>query len=170
MVYPNEFVVNHNRPDEFGVVSDSRHVLAGESWSDGRIILSWASIEQSVADFSDGFNVVFHEFAHQLDHQSGATNGAPLLKSAADYQQWAAVFSEEFDRLRSVAQTAHLPPGTTGRGKDEVLDFYGASNPAEFFAVATESFFEQSTALAHRHPELYHQLQKYYGIDPRQWE
>lgn len=170
LVYPNEFVVNHNRPNELGIVSDSRHVLAGESWSDGRVILAWSSIKQSVADFSDGFNVVFHEFAHQLDHQSGVTNGAPLLKSAADYQQWAAVFSEEFARLRTVAQAADLEPGMTGRLADEVLDLYGASDPAEFFAVATESFFEQSTALAHRHPHLYEQLQNYYGVDPRNWE
>lgn len=170
LVYPEEFVVQRRRPDEFGVVSDGRHVLAGESWSDGRVILSWSSIKQSVADFSDGFNVVFHEFAHQLDHQSGVTNGAPLLKSAADYQQWAAVFSAEFARLRAVAEAVDLAPGVTGRFVDEVLDLYGASDPAEFFAVATESFFEQSTALAQRHPHLYDQLQRYYGVDPREWE
>src|SRR5690554_982850 len=170
LVYPNEFVVERHRPDESGVVSDGRHVLAGESWSDGRVILAWSSIQQGIADFTDGFNVVLHEFAHQLDHQSGATNGAPLLKSAADYQQWAAVFSEEFARLQAVARRANVGPGTPARFADEVLDLYGASNPAEFFAVATESFFEQSSALAQRHPHLYEQLQRYYEVDPRQWE
>jgi len=169
MVYPNEFVVNRSRPDEYGLVTDRRHVLAGESWSDGRVILSWSSVERSVADFSDGFNVVLHEFAHQLDHQDGATNGVPPLPSAADYQQWAAVFSAEFKRLQTVAQAVNVEPGMAGRLSGEVLDLYGASDPAEFFAVATESFFEQSAALADRHPELYQQLLRYYGVDPREW-
>lgn len=164
LVYPSEFMVRHAGVDEHGLVSEDEHILAGESWNDGRIVLSWDSVERGASDFTDGNNVVLHEFAHQLDHQSGATNGAPLLGSTSAYQQWSAVFSDEFDRLRRLAMDWNVQ-----HGSDEVLDLYGATDPAEFFAVATETFFEQPGPLAERHPELFEQLYKYYGVDPRDW-
>ena len=164
LVYPTEFMVRHAGVDEHGVVSDDEHILAGESWNDGRIVLSWESVERGASDFSDGHNVVLHEFAHQLDHQSGATNGAPLLSSRRAYQQWSAVFSEEFDRLQKLAMTPDFH-----QVNDEVLDIYGATDPAEFFAVATETFFEKPGPLVQRHPQLFEQLYQYYGVDPRDW-
>lgn len=167
LVYPSEFSVRHNHPDQSGLVSDQTQVLAGESWNNGRIILSWDSVERGAADFADGFNVVLHEFAHQLDHQSGATNGAPLLNSRSAYHQWSTVFSEEFENLQKLAMTQDLV-SYQERSK-EVLDFYGATEPAEFFAVATETFFEKPVQLAQRHPQLFEQLQRYYGVDPRSW-
>lgn len=164
LVYPSEFMVRHAGVDEHGLVSDDEHILAGESWSDGRIVLSWDSVARGASDFSDGHNVVLHEFAHQLDHQSGATNGAPLLGSTGAYQQWSTVFSEEFDRLQKLAMGLDFQ-----QGPEEVLDLYGATDPAEFFAVATETFFEKPGPLAQRHPQLFDQLYKYYGVDPRDW-
>jgi MtfA peptidase len=167
LVYPSEFMVRHEHADEQGLVSHEAHVLAGESWNNGRIILSWDSVERGAADFTDGFNVVLHEFAHQLDHQSGATNGAPLLRSRNAYQQWSSVFSAEFARLQKSAMAQVQHPHEAS--ESEVLDFYGATEPAEFFAVATETFYEKPCQLADRHPQLFDQLRKYYGVDPRDW-
>lgn len=164
LVYPSEFMVRHAGANEHGLVSEDEQVLAGESWNNGRIVLSWDSVERGASDFQDGHNVVLHEFAHQLDHQSGATNGAPLLGSRNAYQQWSTVFSEEFDRLQSLAMDWQSQDHD-----EEVLDLYGATNPAEFFAVATETFFEKPGPLARRHPQLFEQLYQYYNVDPRAW-
>jgi len=167
LVYPTAFMVKHGNVNEHGLVSDSGRVLAGESWNNGRIILSWDSVQRGASDFSDGNNVVLHEFAHQLDHQSGATNGAPLLASRSAYHQWSTVFTAEFQRLQKLAMAQDLDPYTAQA--QELLDFYGATEPAEFFAVATETFYEQPGQLAERHPQLFEQLRNYYGIDPREW-
>lgn len=167
LVYPSEFMVSHGHADEHGLVDHDTQVLAGESWNDGRIVLSWDSVQRGASDFSDGSNVVLHEFAHQLDHQSGATNGAPLLASRNAYQQWAAVFSAEFEKLQKLAMARDIYSGDPASA--DVLDFYGATDPAEFFAVATETFFEKPHQLAEHHPQLFEQLHRYYGVDPRDW-
>ena len=164
LVDPWEFMVRQDGVDEHGLVSDDEHILAGESWNNGRIVLSWDSVEHGASDFRDGHNVVLHEFAHQLDHQSGATNGAPRLGKHSAYQRWSEVFSAEFDRLQALAMAPDVY-----HHQDEVLDLYGATNPAEFFAVATETFFEKPGALAERHPELFEQLYQYYRVDTREW-
>lgn len=158
-LYPSEFVVRQSISDAAGVVSQSHGILAGEAWQNGRIILSWDSVRCGVYDFNDGRNVVLHEFAHQLDGESGSMNGAPLLYSKGAYGSWATILTREFNSLREHSYF----------GKPSVLDSYGAQNPAEFFAVATESFFEESESLAAEHPALYEQLQAYYQVDPRQW-
>ena len=158
LVYPTAFRIDREEHQADGTVASVGHGLLGESWSNGRVILSWDDVTRGVADFSDGHNVVLHEFAHQLDAESGATNGAPLLRSNS-YRAWAAVFSENYEdlELRSM------------RGLETVMDEYGATNPAEFFAVATETFFEKPHQLYKRRPELYLELQRYYRLDPRQW-
>lgn len=158
-LYPAEFIVRHTVKDAAGVVSNEHGVLSGEAWGHGRIILSWDSVRKGVYDFNDGRNVVLHEFAHQLDGESGSMNGAPLLYSKGAYGSWAAIMSREYNAL-----VDH-----TYFGKPSVLDEYGATNPAEFFAVATESFFEEPEALADEHKELYEQLMSYFHVDPRQW-
>lgn len=158
-LYPSEFVVRRSVSDAAGVVSDSHGVMAGEAWQNGRIILSWDSVKQGVYDFNDGRNVVLHEFAHQLDSESGSMNGAPLLYSKGAYGSWATILTREFNSLRLHAYF----------GKKTVLDTYGATNPAEFFAVATETFFEEPDELAAEHPELYSELQNYFQVDPREW-
>lgn len=156
LVYPSVFVAQHHEIDENGVVHCDPRVLAGESWETGKVVLAWDNVESGARDFSDGHNVVLHEFAHQLDQESGASNGSPLLDSRAAYAGWARTFAEEFIRLQQ----------NTGTG---LLDDYGASNPAEFFAVVTETYFEQPHALAEHHPALFHELLKYYRTDPRRW-
>jgi Mlc titration factor MtfA (ptsG expression regulator) len=158
-LYPAEFVVRHTVSDAAGVETTEEGILSGESWNDGRIILSWDDVRQGVYDFNDGRNVVLHEFAHQLDAESGGMNGAPLLHSKGAYGSWATILSREFDSLRDHAYFGH----------DTVLDAYGATSPAEFFAVATESFFEDTEALAVEHPQLFAELLAYYQVDPRQW-
>ncbi len=158
LVYPSTFRVDREEYHDDGTVSFGGRDLAGESWSDGKVILAWDSVENGVSDFNDGQNVVLHEFAHQLDAASGSTNGAPPLRRNS-YRTWSAVFSSHFDNLQARAW----------RHEDTVMDTYGATNPAEFFAVATETFFEKPHELAKHRPELYEQLSQYYQLDPRQW-
>ena len=112
------------------------------------------------ADWRDGQNVVLHEFAHQLDSESGSTNGAPYLGSQANYRSWSAVLSRDFAALRADAMCS----------QHSVLDHYGATSPAEFFAVATETFFEKPWQMAERHPALFAEFGKYYRVDPREWQ
>lgn len=160
LVYPGAFLVPRREVDAAGVVSEQRQDLLGESWGDGRVILSWDHVRRAgVDEAAASHNVVLHEFAHQLDSESGNTNGAPYLGSTARYRSWSEVLSRDYDQLRREAMWGH----------QGVLDHYGASSPAEFFAVATESFFEQPHQLARRHPALFGEFLKYYRLDPRAW-
>ena len=159
LVYPGAFLVPRKQVDPGGVVTETRQDLLGESWGDGRVILSWDHVRRAGHDPEGAQNVVLHEFAHQLDSESGSTNGAPLLGSAERYRRWSETLARDFELLRR----------ETYWGQRDVLDPYGASSPAEFFAVATESFFEQPHALAARHPELYAEFQRYFRVDPRDW-
>jgi len=158
-LYPTAFRVEREEQDEAGVVSRWQDVLLGESWGDGRIILAWDEVAYGASNDRDGCNVVLHEFAHHLDHSSGFANGTPGLRSSTAYRDWAAVMTDEYARLQQ------------DRGNmQSVLDPYGAEDPAEFFAVATEAFFEDPIRLARYHPALYGQLQAYYGLDPQAWK
>jgi MtfA peptidase len=103
--------------------------------------------------------VVLHEFAHQLDQETGAANGAPRLGGPQRYARWAEVLGQEFERLRALANT----------GMPSLLNPYGATDPAEFFAVATEVFFEQGAQLAAHSPALYAELRAFYRVDPLSW-
>src|SRR5262249_55068973 len=134
----------------------------GESWSTGSVVLAWSSILEGATDFEDGQNVVLHEFAHQLDQENGVADGLPVLKgegfleTRGRYLAWARVLGAEYERLREASRT----------GKPTVLDEYRASHPAEFFAVATECFFEKPRQLKQKHPELYDELKQFYQQDP----
>ena len=158
LVYPTAFRVerDQHRPD--GTVALGEQDLLGESWSSGKVVLSWDDVEKGVGDFSDGHNVVLHEFAHQLDAESGGTNGAPPLRRNS-YKTWATVFADNFQDLQARSLHRH----------ETVMDEYGATNPAEFFAVATEAFFEKPYQLYARRPELYRELENYYQVDARSW-
>jgi len=158
LVYPTGFLVEREQHQPDGTVASDEHSLLGESWSNGKVILSWDDVEKGAADFTDGHNVVLHEFAHQLDAESGSTNGAPPLRRNS-YKAWASVFTENFEDLRA----------SRLRGHETVMDQYGATNPAEFFAVATETFFEKPRQLHNKYPDLYDELERYYQIDPRGW-
>jgi Mlc titration factor MtfA (ptsG expression regulator) len=159
IVYPTAFVVAHGNTDEAGVVERSPRGLLGESWQNGKVILAWDSVLHGSRNFLDGQNVVLHEFAHQLDSETGGANGAPLLGSASSYRSWATVLSDEFQDLQRDSE----------RGRRSLMDHYGATNPAEFFAVATETFFEKPAQMAKHHDELFETLKAYYHIDPRDW-
>lgn len=158
LIYPSAFRVRREELQADGVVNSSEHHLLGESWSSGRVILSWDDVENGATDFTDGHNVVLHEFAHQLDAESGTTNGAPPLRHNT-YKSWSRVFTENFEDLRERSR----------RRQTTVMDTYGATNPAEFFAVATETFFEEPQQLHDRRPDLYEELCQYYQLDPRNW-
>ena len=159
LVYPESFVVDRADVGPGGVITATEDDLLGESWGDGRVILAWDHVQSGAADWTDGQNVVLHEFAHQLDSESGTTNGAPFLGSASRYRSWAAVLSRDFAKLRRDAFYQH----------QGVLDHYGATDPAEFFAVATETFFEKPQQMAQHHAELFAEFEQYYRVDPRAW-
>lgn len=159
LVYPSAFIKQQQSMNADGVQFTARNTLAGESWQTGRVILSWQDTVDGAEVPDDGHNVVIHEFAHQLDQENGLANGAPILNKGQNYKTWSNVFSQQFERLQ---QQAH-------HGIPSLFDYYGATNPAEFFAVASEVFFEQS-ALLHRHyPALYEQLKLLYRVDPVVW-
>ncbi len=156
LVYPGAFVAPRAEIGPGGVVTPGHHSMLGESWDDGRVILSW---EDVVSGPGRGHNVVLHEFAHQLDSESGRANGAPYLGNPASYREWSEVLERDFQSLRHSAMYR----------QHSVMDHYGATNPAEFFAVATETFFEKPYQMAERHAELYAEFLKYYRVDPRAW-
>lgn len=159
LVYPGAFLVQRVHTGPGGVLQDQRQALSGESWSQGQVILSWEDVLDGAADPTDGRNVVLHEFAHQLDQAGGAANGAPWLGSRQRQTRWAQVLAHEFARLQQ----------RLGAGEPTLLGDYAGSDPAEFFAVATESYFEQPHALWAESPALYEELRSYYHVDPRQW-
>ena len=158
LVYPGAFVVDRAVNDG-GVVHDQRRALAGESWQQGQLILSWDDVLRGAATPDDGRNVVIHEFAHQLDQETGTANGAPPMGSPARRARWAAVMAAEFDQLRQRVQA----------GRHGVIDPYAATDPAEFFAVVSELFFEQPRELAVAHPRLFREFARYYGTNPLHW-
>ncbi|NIP19038.1 MAG: hypothetical protein GWM87_13455 [Xanthomonadales bacterium] len=160
IVYPTTFVVEREDYDDAGVVEYGPQELLGESWHEGKVILAWDSVLHGSRNFMDGQNVVLHEFAHQLDAEFGGHDGAPLLGGGSSYSNWAAILSEEFEELQERSR----------HGRRTLLDEYGATHPAEFFAVATETFFEKPRQMSKHHPELFEELKAYYRIDPREWQ
>lgn len=158
LIYPSAFIVDKHLTDAAGVASHERQILAGESWSQGQVILSWEDAREGAA-YADGYNVVIHEFAHQLDLETGDANGAPRLGGAEQYARWSTVLGEAYAQLQRRAHT----------GEPALLDYYGASDPAEFFAVASEVFFEQPADLADDAPALYNELRDFYRVDPLTW-
>lgn len=159
LVYPGSFVVQREHMDDIGVAHHARQVLSGESWSTGQVILSWHDTLASAANPNDGQNVVIHEFAHQLDQETGAANGAPVLARRDHYDRWSQVLGAEFKELQARA---------SGREASLFSD-YGATDPAEFFAVISEVFFEQPQRMATEHPALYRELALFYRLDPLSW-
>lgn len=159
LIYPAAFVVPSQQPDAAGVVSEQTQVRLGESWQTGQIVLSWVDTLKSAAICNDGHNLVIHEFAHQLDQLKGQATGAPLLSSTQAYQEWSLVLSREFELLQK----------QLALGLPTLFDAYAATNPAEFFAVISEVFFEQPDLFAAQHAALYQQLRSFYALDPLSW-
>ena len=157
-VYPHTYVAKGLQNDG-GLIIEGKSVRLGESWQNGPVVLTWDSIVGGARNIQDGRNVVFHEFAHQLDQEDGDADGAPILESRSCYRSWAAVLGAEYERLRQKQRGRHR----------SVLNKYGATNPAEFFAVATEAFFEKPKQMHKRSPDLYEELKRYYKLDPLDW-
>jgi MtfA peptidase len=156
LVYPSAYIARSVEPIGGGVVLEGEVARLGEAWRDGVVVLSWDDVRAGASDIHDGHNVVLHEFAHQLDQEDGAADGAPILEHRSRYVAWARVLGVEFEQLRRDAE----------RGRPSVLDDYGATNPAEFFAVATECFFERPVRMKAKHPDLFEELKGYYRQDP----
>ena len=159
LVYPGAFMVERLRPEPSGVLQEERQALSGESWTQGQVVISWEDALEGAAVVDDGRNVVIHEFAHQLDQQKGYANGAPWLGQRDRYARWSRVLGEEFGRLQE--QALYQQPS--------LFSSYGATNPAEFFAVVSEVFFEQPQEMAAMHPALYAELRDFYRVDPLAW-
>ena len=171
LVYPGSFVVQREHTDGAGVSHQGRQVLAGESWSEGQVILSWRDTLQDAATPDDGRNVVIHEFAHQLDQETGSANGAPVLARREYYARWAQVLGAEYQQLQARAGR----PDRRGyededsQDDDSLFSDYGATDPSEFFAVISEVFFEQPKRMADEHPALYQELARFYRLEPLNW-
>lgn len=158
LVYPDVYETEQVNYD--GVVEiRKRSRRAGESWHRGPVVLSWSSVLQGSANAGDGYNVVLHEFAHKLDEENNGTNGQPILHAPGQYQEWSEVLGREYQSFAD----------RVSRRKNKVIDEYGLTSPAEFFAVATESFFEKAKMMQKRLPGLYEQLKKFYAVDPATW-
>ena len=155
VVYPGAYVAKSTRADGH-LVTESDEPRLGESWTRGVVVLSWASAERGARRPSDGHDVVVHEFAHQLDAQDGAMDGAPVLDREADYAAWARALSPAYDGLVRASR----------EGRPAELDAYGATDPAEFFAVAVEAFFERPRAMRASEPEVYAQFVQFFKMDP----
>ncbi len=157
-IYPETYTVDDIHHDG-AIAVQSTSKRAGESWMQGPIVLSWTDTIAGSINAEDGYNVVIHEFAHKLDEQSGHMNGLPLLQNRSQYINWNRVLSKEYDALYERAE----------RSRNKVLNKYGTTSPAEFFAVASESFFEKPAQMKKRLPSLYNQLKIFYRIDPASW-
>lgn len=152
VVYPDEFVVPRRIEDESGVIHEYDDVLSGEAWEGGPLIISWHDVQMA----GDGYNVVIHEFAHKLDMLNGAADGMPALHSGITEAEWEAKFSAAYDDLCLRVDS----------GEETPIDPYASTDPAEFFAVMSESFFEMPAVIAGEYPAIYGLLCRYYLQDP----
>jgi MtfA peptidase len=159
LVYPSTVVTPERRPGVFemplGQVEGPIPIL-GQAFAHGSVILVWDSALRGARHPELGHNLVYHEFAHQLDMLDGAADGTPPISNRMQFAEYVAVCSHEFLRLRKLAE----------EGQKTFLDVYGATDEAEFFAVATEEFFDRPIELQKNAPELYNVLKTYYCQDP----
>ncbi len=160
VIYPGAFRVARDTTDTIGLVSHQEQVLSGESWSRGPVILSWDDVAADLTATHPGHNVVVHEFAHKLDMLNGSANGMPPLHAGMVREHWATAFSEAFAQLQR--QVAHAGEHRHHPG----MNAYGATAPAEFFAVASENFFSNPHKLQQQFPAVYAQLVLFYRQAP----
>jgi Mlc titration factor MtfA (ptsG expression regulator) len=157
LVYPSGYTAHESRYLGGGLWEEGPEDRLGHTAHNLRaLVLAWDAAHHGAMNPSDGSNVVLHEFAHQLDFENRSADGTPDLETRSDYESWSRVMSAEFERLRRSIPYNY----------DTVLDIYGAQNPTEFFAVATEAFFEKPRALKELHPDLYDALMRYFKQDP----
>jgi len=156
LVYPHTFIAPHRSYLAGGIVAEGDIPLSGQSWHKGPVILSWDDVRHSYADAHDGQNVVFHEFAHQIDSTGGESDSSEVLKRRSTFIAWARVLQKDFEKHKKAVS----------KNQPTLLSRYAATNEAEFFAVATEFFFEKPQHLKKSHGELYNELKRFYNQDP----
>lgn len=147
IVYPSAY----RHPD-----SDEGTAILGEAHQWGTVVLAWDAVVHGLNNPCDGHDTAIHEFAHVLDRDGGGFDGTPELRATGDYAPWGQVMSRHFLNLRDDEDSA----------EGEVMRDYGATNEAEFFAVATETFFEKPWQMRETLPDLFDQLVEFYGFDP----
>lgn len=159
LVYPHSYVGEETSAIGAAHVHESSF-RSGESWATGAVVIAWKDVKEEIGKYTAGRNVVLHEFAHQLDQENGSGGvGVPALANRESYAGWAMVMNDEFRKLKNKVD----------RDEDDVLDEYGTKNEAEFFAVATETFFEMPVELKMEHTALYNELKGCYRVDPAAW-
>lgn len=156
LVYPSEYLAPGGEIMSDGTVFEGQDSRLGESWASGAVVLAWDEVLSGDMAPRGCLDVVYHEFAHQLDAENGPVDGAPFLPSPAARRRWAEVLGREYHHLEQQVEW----------GRPTFLDPYAATHPAEFFAVLTEYFFVRPVPLQHHHPELYEQLKACFGQDP----
>ena len=156
LVYPTTFVAPRESINNVGIVTEAKTALLGESWQTGVVVIAWDDVVKGGRCLNDGQNLIFHEFAHQLDAEDNVTDGTPILENRADYVPWVKVMSRNYKKLLRNIKLE----------KNTLLGRYASTNAAEFFAVTTEYFFEKPVQLQKQHPDLYSELKKFYKQDP----
>lgn len=153
VVHPHTVVMKGEHSQVKGVVSDGPYEILGQADAHGPVLIVWDAVLSAARHPGSGHNVVYHEFAHRLDMLDGTADGTPPMESVEQSEQWVRVCTAVYEQV------------ATGRGSP-VLRSYAGVNPAEFFAVATEAFFDEPVGLRRSHPDLYEVLSGYYGQDP----
>jgi len=159
LVYPSTVVIPEQQPAVFEQIDaplEASIPILGQAFAHGPVILVWDAVKRDARHPEQGHNVVYHEFAHKLDMLDGSADGTPPLRDSAELADWVTVCAREFVKLRSLAEKGHKT----------FLDAYGTKNEAEFFAVATEEFFDRPLALRKHSPDLYRVLGDFYQQDP----
>lgn len=159
VVYPGEYLAPWQEMDESGIVMEGEDQRSGEFAGNGALVLSWEDVLMSGVDDEGAYNVVIHEFAHQIDEEYGITGGGRFFGPREVRGMWRGVLEREYHRLQHAA--AHR--------RQSLFDPYGAGNPAEFFAVVTECFFENPRPFKQQHPELYAEMARFFRQDPAAW-
>ncbi len=158
LVYPDTYMARESNMFK-SQQDDTAVAVEGQSYDQGIVILAWSHVIRGSLNEKDGQNVVFHEFAHQLDQEDGSTDGMPAMSDRSKMCPWISIVGDEFEQFKE-----HI-----SKGHKQVMDSYGATNSAEFFAVATETFFEKPKQLFQKYPELYGEFKGYYKLDPKEW-
>lgn len=154
ILYAEEFMADNEDVDEAGVVHAGRDLRSGEAWHRGPVVLALADVAQSGQ--GEGYNVVVHELAHQMDQANGAADGFPPLPPGLSPKDWSAAFTLSYRELGEILE----------RGGEPFIDPYAAESPAEFFAVACEFFFDVPDWLSEARPEIYRLLARFFRQDP----
>jgi Mlc titration factor MtfA (ptsG expression regulator) len=163
VVYPDEFVIPRTVEDEFGVVHEYDDLASGEAWEGGPLLISWRDAQMA----GDGYNVVIHEFVHKLDMLNGEVDGVPPLPAGIPRREWEDTLLAAYEDFRVRVDAAEKRAGKRGRRIEDALaiDPYAAENPGEFFAVASEAFFETPEVLHQEYPALYALFRRFYRQD-----